>query len=173
MRKMQRETGASLRAAAQVSGIAEHFGQRHQSANDLASGAGFRTLNLGATRVQITEYRSHIFIGNNYFDAHDGFKQYRTGPAASFLESNGARNLEGHFRAVHLVVAAIDKNHGNINHFVACENSAVHRFANARFDGRDIFPGNGATDNLVDEKEAVFFVELPATAGAGNLFGER
>ena len=51
--------------------------------------------------------------------------------------------------------------------------AVVQRFADPRFDRRDKFTRNRATDNLVDEQEAVFLVELPlARRAASDGLGE-
>src|SRR5690348_5357967 len=134
----------------------------------MASGAGFGTLNLGAAGVEIAENGGHVFLGHDDFDFHDGLEENRFGPAAGFLEADGAGDFKGHFRAVDVVIAAVNENHGDINHHETRQRAVVHGFANAGFNGRNKFLGNRAAENLVDEEETVLLIEFPFAAGAGG-----
>src|SRR5436190_5146618 len=62
MREMHGECGASLRAAAQIRGVAEHLRERHLHANHVAPGAVFRSLNRRPPRVQIAEHLRHVLF---------------------------------------------------------------------------------------------------------------
>src|SRR4029077_5131872 len=56
MRKMHRERGAPLRAAAQIRSVTEHLRERHFHANHVAARAIFRALNRRTPRVQVAEH---------------------------------------------------------------------------------------------------------------------
>src|SRR5713226_9338105 len=170
MRKMHGEGGASLGAAAQISGITKHLRQRNFHANYVAARAIFRALNRGTPRIQVSKHGRHIFFRHDYFDLHDRLEQNRLGFVASFLEGHGAGDFESHFRAVHIVVAAVDQNHGDIHHREAGQNAAIQRFADSGFNRRNEFARNGAAHNLVNKQEAMIFVEAPLAARPANDF---
>src|ERR1700693_585847 len=88
VRKMHSETSAALRAAAEVSGIPEHGGQRHLRGDDLASGARFAALNLTAARVQVANHIAHVFLGYHHFDAHHRLEQRGLRAMTGFLEAH-------------------------------------------------------------------------------------
>src|SRR5450432_888770 len=174
MRKVHGEIGAALSAAAQIGGVTEHLRQGNFRPDYVGSGAVFRTLNRGTPRVEVAVNGGHVFFGNDHFDAHDGLEQNRGSFVAGFLEGHGTGNFKGHFRAVHIVVAAVDEHGGDIHHGEAGQNSIVERFANAGFDRGDELARDRAANNLVDKEEAVFLVELPlAGRAAHNFFGQR
>src|SRR6266403_5303202 len=60
VRKMHGESGASLRAAAQIGGVTKHLRQRNFHANHVAARAILRALNRGTPRIQISKYGRHI-----------------------------------------------------------------------------------------------------------------
>src|SRR5579885_953015 len=62
MGKVHGEIPAALGAAPQVGGVAEHFRERDQNADHMATRARLRTLNLRAARVQVTEHGGHVFL---------------------------------------------------------------------------------------------------------------
>src|SRR5216684_2774896 len=62
MRKMHCESGAALRAAAQVRGVTEHLRERHFHANDIAARPVFGALNRRTPRIQVAEHLRHILF---------------------------------------------------------------------------------------------------------------
>src|SRR5215472_5208350 len=172
VREVHGEIRADLRTAAQIGGVAEHLRQRNLHADHVTAGARLRALNLGAARVQVAEYTGHVLFRRSDFDAHDRFEKNRLGLLASFLETDRAGNFESHFGAVHVVVVAIDENHGNVDHHEAGETAIVHGFADTRLNRRNKLLGYGAADDFVNEEEAMLLVEAPLAAGAGDGLGE-
>src|SRR6266849_6436172 len=174
MRKMHCECGAPLRTAAQIRGVTEHLRKRHFHANDVAARPVFGALDRRTPRIQVAEYLRHVFFRNYHFHFHDGFEKNRRSLVAGFLERHRARDFERHFRAVHVVRAAVDKNRGDVHHGEACQDAAIQCFADARFDGRDEFARYRPANNFVDEQEAVLLVELPLSRRtAHDLLGQR
>src|SRR5215472_2362444 len=106
MRKMHGEIAAALRAAAQIGGVTEHLGERHLHANYVAARTALRALNLRAAGVEVAKHGGHVFFRNDDFHFHNGLEQHRLGSAASFFEAHRTGDLERHFRAVYVVVAA-------------------------------------------------------------------
>ena len=70
------------------------------------------------------------------------------------------------------MIAAVNHHDGNIHHFVAGENAAIHRLFNSVFNRRHEFPRNRSAHQLVDEQQAMFLVEAPLAALARNLLGK-
>src|SRR5579864_1917649 len=167
---MHGECRTALGTASQIRGVAKHLRQRNLYANHAATPAIFRALNRRTACVQIAEHRRHIFFRNDDFYFHDRLEQHGLGSRASFLEGHGACNFEGHFRAVHIVVAAIDQYRGDVDHREASQDAVVQCFANTRFDRRNKLARNRAADNLVNEQEAVFLVEFPLAARTAREF---
>ena len=65
-----------------------------------------------------------------------------------------ARHFEGHFVGIHFVEAAVHDLHFDINDLIAGINAALAGFFDAVNDGRDVFLGNGAADDLVENFDA-------------------
>src|SRR5467141_1495212 len=173
MRKMHGERGAALRAAAQIRGVTEHLRERHFHSNDIAARAVFRALNRRTPRIQVAEHLRHVLFWNHDFHFHDRFQKNRRGSVAGFLERHRAGDLERHFRAVHVVRTAVDQNRGDVHHRETRQDAVIQSFANARFDRRDELARNRTADDLVDEQEAVLFVELPLSRRAAHdLLGQ-
>src|SRR5205807_6320724 len=84
-----------------------------------------------------------------------GFLKDWTGLAACCLERHGSGNLERHFGRVYLVVRTIYDGDANVHNGVAREHAAVQGLFYARLDSRDVLSRNGASDDLVDEFEAL------------------
>src|SRR5690349_16531661 len=70
------------------------------------------------------------------------------------LHRHGAGDLEGHFRAVDVVIAAEDQRGLHVDHGIAGQYAGLQRLADSRFHRLDEFAGNDATDDLVFEHEA-------------------
>src|SRR3984957_80346 len=150
MRKVHRETTASLRATTDFGGIAEHLGQRDLHVDDFRAAARFASLQLAAPRVQVRDHGPHVILRNYHFNAHDGIEQLWISFLAGVLESHRPRDFTRHFRAVHVVVAAVFEHHGAIDHFIAREYARFHRFAYAVLDRLDEFLGNRSANDFVN-----------------------
>src|SRR6266480_4306196 len=101
---------------------------------------------------------------------------YSSGTTTStfMMGSRRTGDLERHFRAVHVVRTAVDQNRGDVHHRETRQDAVIQCFANARFDRRDELAWNRTADDLVDEQEAVLFVELPLSSRpAHDLLGQR
>jgi hypothetical protein len=73
--------------------------------------------------------------------------------AASF-EGHRARDLERHFGAVHVVVAAEDQLDLHVDDGIAGQDAGLERFLDARLDRPDELAGDDAAHDLVLEDEA-------------------
>src|SRR6267142_2188985 len=127
MRKVHRERRAALGAAAQIRGVTEHLRQRNFHADHVAPRAVFRALNRGTPGIQIAEHRGHVFFRNDHFHFHNRFEQYRLRARAGFLERHRPGDLERHFVAVHIVIAAVDQHRGNVHHREPRQDAVIQR----------------------------------------------
>src|SRR5690606_41496076 len=96
LREFHVVAGATLRHGPHISGIAEHFAQRHFSADDLAGDRVFHTLNQTTTTVQVTHHVAHVVLRCHNLDLHDWLKQYRTALLGQLLGGHGSRDPERH-----------------------------------------------------------------------------
>src|SRR5439155_1326441 len=78
----------------------------------------------------------------------------------SYVPLSGGGGLLRHLVRVHLVVAAVEELHLQVDHRISGEHAALHRLLDTLADGRDIFLGDHAALDLVDELE-------PPTLGTG------
>ena len=85
------------------------------------------------------------------------------GLACGFLEGHRSGDLECHFVRVDVVVAAVVQRDLDVDHFVAGENAALHRFLNALVDRLDVLLGNRAALDVVDE------LVIPCPARSGSM----
>src|ERR1700676_2168629 len=164
MREVHREASPALRAASQIRGVTEHLRQRHLAANDLRSGARLHPQRMAAPRIEIAEDIAHVFLGHDRLNAHHRLKKYGLRLAAGLFERHGPGDLERHFRTVHIVVAAVGQNHGDIHHLVARKDAILHGLAYTCFNGSDVLPGYRPSYDLVDKKQSMLFIEAELTA---------
>src|SRR5690606_4944298 len=154
LREFHGVAGATLRHGTHISGIAEHFAQRHFSADDLAGDRVFHTLNQTTTTVQVTHHVAHVVLRCHNLDLHDRLKQYRTALLGQLLGGHGSRDLERHLVGVDVVVRTIEHSGFQAEQRIAGENTVLHLLFDALLDSRNVFLRNHTTDNLVLELQA-------------------
>src|SRR5581483_247671 len=159
-------------------GVAEHLAQRHDGLDDLRAGAVFDSFDVTAAGVQVADDGAHELLRHDHLDRHDRLQQHGAGFLGSFLECHGAGDLKGHFAGVHFVVAAVVQDGAHVLHRITGENSAFHGFPDPFVHRLNVFLGDDAADDLVDELialagfvglDANFHVAvLPAAAGLAD-----
>src|SRR5581483_4932496 len=112
-----------------------------------------------------------------------GFQNDRAGLARSFLEGHRAGDLECHFVGIDFVVAAVVERSLDVHHGIAGQYTAFHGFLHTLVDRLDVFLGNDAADDVVDElvtlarlvrlETNLGMAVLPASAGLANVFAFR
>src|SRR5690606_11568356 len=141
--------------AAEVGCVTEHLRQRDISLYDLAVGATAGLFNAAMTAVQVAENITEVIFRRGDFDGHDGLEENGVALAGTFLEADGAGELECQFAGVNGMVRTIDEGNLEINHWEASEYTGLHGANNTLFNSGNIFLRNGTTDDLVDELKAV------------------
>src|SRR5271157_1671234 len=142
---------AALGVRAHVSGVAEHFRQRHHRLDHLRPGAMLKAFDAAAPAAQVTDDGAHVLLRHNHFHRHYRLQQHRAGLARSFLERHRTGDLERHFVRIHIVIAAIVERGFHVHHFVAGENAAFHGLLDALIHGFNEFLGNHPADDFVEE----------------------
>src|SRR5690606_22290690 len=143
--------GAPLSRGTQIGGIAEHFGQRHFGAHELAGRRVFHALHQTAAAVQVAHHVAHVVFRRHYFNLHDRFEQHRVGVARAFLETHGTGDLERHFRGVHFMVGTVVQGDLDVHHREAGDHAVLQLFLDALVHRRDVFARHHAANNGVDE----------------------
>src|SRR5260370_6917532 len=110
---------------------------------------------MTAARIEIAEDFAHIFLRHDDLDPHDRLEEHGMGLAAGFFERQRSGNFEGHFRAIHVVIAAVGQNHGDIHHLVASDHAILHRLPHTPFYGSATFLGDRPSYDLVDEEQTM------------------
>src|SRR5919112_1993219 len=147
MVELHRKTSPPLCHAAELSRVPEHLGERHVGRHNLCVTTLSHAADLAATTGQVTDNVAQKVRGAHHLDLHDRLEQNRTRHPCGFLDSHRARDLECHFGAVHVVVAAEDQSCLDVYHRVAGENAVFQRFANTGLDGFDELPRDDAADD--------------------------
>src|SRR5579883_1354182 len=152
--KVHGEAAAALRPGTELGRVAEHFRKRNHRLDDLRGAAKLHTFDTSAPRVQVADHVSHVLLGDNNFDGHNGLEQHRLGALDGLFDCQRAGDLEGHFRRVDVVVAAVVQSHPDIRHGEACQDAALERLPDTHFGRLDELARNPAARDVVDEFEA-------------------
>ena len=80
-----------------------------------------------------------------------GSSRHGVGLAAGFLEGHRAGDLKGHLGGVDLVIRAVVQGDLHVDHGVTGQDAGLHGALDTGVHGGDIFLGDGAADDLVDE----------------------
>src|SRR5690606_4420978 len=107
MIELHRVDGAALREGAQICRVAEHLGERHGCSNDLCILALPHTLDPSTAAVQVADDVTHVLLGRDDLDLHDGFHDDRIGAPGCLAESHAAGDLEGVLVGVDVVKLAV------------------------------------------------------------------
>jgi len=138
----------------EVGSIGEHFRQRHLGFYYGRAPLGFHALDAAAAAIQVTHDVTGVVFRDGNLDVHDGFKQAGLGLLHAFLETLGARQLEGHFRRIDVVVGTVVEADPEVDHRVTGKIASCGRLDDAFFHGGDEVAGNGAAENVIHELEA-------------------
>ena len=115
-----RATGTSGRKRPENGDITELFGKRDKGLDDAGPGGiGIHRQDLSAATVQVADDVSHILLGGNDFQVHDGLEQHRLRLVVHVAESQAGRNLEGECVGVHRVETAVEERDLEGLHLVA------------------------------------------------------
>src|SRR5215204_2924553 len=144
----------TLGHAAKLSRVPEHLGQRHVGRHNLCVTTLSHTADLATPAGQVADNVAQEVRGAHHLDLHDRLEQNRVRHPCGFLDRHRARDLECHFGAVNIVVAAEDQSRLDVYHRIAGENAVFEGFAVTCFDRFDELPRDDAADNLVFEHEA-------------------
>src|SRR5207245_2382582 len=87
--------------------------------------------------------------------SHTGLDPHRLGPAAASRDPQRGGDLDRHLGRVDLVIRAVGQSHPDVDDRVAGEHTGVERLADPLLDRRNVFPRDGAADDLVLELEAL------------------
>ena len=151
MRGLHRVLAAALRAGAEVSRVAEHLSQRNESVDLLRAAAGLEALDLTAAAVEVADDITHILVGDNDADLHDGFENDGIRLLAGLLERHGTGDLERKLRRVDLVIGAVVQRDLDVDDRVTGENTGEHGALNTGIDRGNVFLGDRAADEGVDK----------------------
>src|SRR5262249_34409073 len=108
-------------------------------------------LDAAPARINVAGNRTHVLFRSDRLHFHYGFKQHRRRTFGGILESHRSGDLERHFRRVHFVKAAIVERHLYVDHLIAGEHAAFHRFSDAFFNRLDVLARYDAAYYGVDE----------------------
>src|SRR5205823_11360973 len=124
-------------------------------ADRLRVAARLQALDAAAARVEIAHHVAEVLLGRHDLHGHNGFEKLRLRPLGGVLERHRAGDLEGHLARVDVVIRAVDQLHPDVDDGVAGHDAGLHRLLDAEVDRGDVFLGNLAADDLVDEVVAV------------------
>src|SRR5690606_17151296 len=153
MVKLHAVDGPTLRQRTHVGGVAEHFGKRNQCANDLCVLALSHALNASPAAVEVADHVTHVLLGGDHLDGHNGLHDDRFCPARSVTKSHPPGNLKGKLVGVHCVELSVVKPGTDSLDWVAAERSLSHGRLEAFLNTWNEFLRNGAADDVVDKLE--------------------
>ena len=155
MRELHGVVAAALGHAAEGGGVGEHLGQGHLGGDHLDAGPVFHVLDPAPTAVQVADDIAHVVLRDHDLDGHDRFEDHRRGLLAAGLETHGTRDLERHFVGVHVVVAAVVDGDLDVDAGITRQDAGLHGLLDALVDRLDVFLGNHAALDVVDELVAL------------------
>src|SRR5208282_6459583 len=117
--------------------------------------ARFAAFDAAAARTEIAHQIAGILIRRVDFNMHDGLEERGPSLLHSFLERERAGDSESHVRGIDVVVFAVVKRGAEFGHGEASQITAGCSFADAAFDGRNPVVGNRASENIVNEFDAL------------------
>jgi hypothetical protein len=157
------EVATSLRQAAKVGDITEHFGERDEAIENLGVAAlGFFVDHASAAARYVAEDIAIVLLRNGDDDFHDRLKHDRVAFRTRGLEGHGSRDLISRFGAIDFVVGPIEEGRFDIDDGEAGDNAAAERIFETLLGRLDEFLRNGAADNGIDEFEAFARVRFEA-----------
>ena len=112
-------------------------------------------IDLAAAAVEIAHDVALVLVRGDVLDLHDRLEEDRLGLLEAVLDREDGRHLEGEFVGIDVVVAAVDDVDFDIDDRVAADDAVEDGFLDALLDGRDVFLGDGAADDLVLDGETL------------------
>src|SRR6266404_400934 len=149
--EVHRVSRAALRHRTHISRIPEHLRKRHERGNDLRARPRSHALDTAAARVDVARYRARVLFGRNDLDLHYRLEQHRIRFLSRVLERHRTGDLESHLRRVNFVVAAVVKGRLDVNHLVARQHTAFHRFLDTFPDALYVLARDDAADDRIDK----------------------
>src|SRR5207248_10542337 len=106
------------------------------------------------TPAQVAANVALISFRCDVYDLHDRFQQNGFALFKSIFHGEDRRHFERELTGIDFVERAVDDIDLNIDNRVTAQHAIQHRFLDAFFDGRNVFPRNDASDDLVLHGEA-------------------
>ena len=126
--------------------------------------------NRAATTIDIAEQVALIFVRGGAFDLHERFEQNGAGFFEGVFQGENTRHAEREFIRVHFMERAVHDLNFDIDDLVAGIDAAFNGFLDAVDDGRDVFLGNGAADNFIDDFDPLaLFIGCDGDTGVAVL----
>ena len=119
-----------------------------------------QTNDHAAAGIQVADDVSHILVGDNNGNLHDGLHKCGACLFAGVLKCHGTGHLKGHFGRVDLVIRSVVKSDLNVNYRIACKNAGLHSALDTCVDCGDVFLGNNTAGDGVDKFIALAGVGL-------------
>ena len=110
---------APLGHGSQVGGVGQHLRERRLSLDDGRAAFRIHSLDAPAPAVEVAHDVARVVLRHGDFNVHDGLDQAGFGLFDGLLERLRARQLEGNFRGVHLVIRAVVKDDAEVDHGAA------------------------------------------------------
>ncbi|MPN10537.1 hypothetical protein SDC9_157832 [bioreactor metagenome] len=104
MAVLHREGAASRGHGAEDYRVAEHLGKRALGLDYLEFALAVDAHDASAAAVEVAHDVSEAVLWDGDFDVHHRLHEDRVRLLHAFLEGDGGRDLEGHFRRVHIMV---------------------------------------------------------------------
>src|SRR5205085_8021886 len=145
--------GPAFGRGAQRRRVAEHLRQWNVCGDHLHSRPRLHVQDLAASGGEVADHVPHERLRSDDFGRHDRLEQDAARLPGALLETDRAGDLERHLVRVHLVVAAVEELHLEVDHGVAREHAALHRLLYALADCGDVLLRDGAALDLVEEFE--------------------
>src|SRR6185437_10445543 len=121
----------------------------------LRATALLRPVDLATAAIDVAKHIAKEVGRGRHLDAHNWFEQHRTRFFGGAAEAHRASRLEGHLRGVHLVIRAVIEGRAHVHHRVARDDAVFQRLANAFLGRPDVLAWHDATDDTIDELEAL------------------
>ncbi len=136
--------------------VAEHFLQRHLSANHNRGTRCFLALDHATTTVEIAHHVTDVIIRCGDFHVHDRLKNHRTGVLHAFTEASLCRDFERQSGRVNVMVLTVEQGELEVHGREACQHTTGSLNPDALFYSRNVFLRNRSADNLVLELDLAF-----------------
>src|SRR5690625_757587 len=170
MQELHGVSCAALGRGAQISGVTEHFGQRHFSVHDFThTDTVFHPVNDAAATVEVTHHITHVFLGSDHFHLHHRLKQYCPALLRQFLGCHGRGNFKGHLVRVNIVERTIVQSGLQSQQRITRQNTILHLLGNTFFSRWNVLFWYSAANDFVDVFQAVGILVLTRSKANPNV----